>query len=43
MAEELRLIHANEQNNIDLTPVSKIEIYSFSIHFAKIVLIYQLH
>lgn len=29
MAEELRLIHANEQNNIDLTPVSKIEIYSF--------------
>lgn len=35
MAEELRLIHANEQNNIDLTPVSKIEIYSFFDPFCE--------
>ena len=35
MAEELRLIHANEQSNADLTPASKIEIYSFFDPFCE--------
>ena len=36
MAEELRLIHANEQSNADLTPASKIEIYSFFDPFCRL-------
>lgn len=35
MAEELRIIHANEHNNVDLNPVSKIEIYSFFDPFCE--------
>ena len=35
MAEELKLINANSREDANLSPLSKIEIYSFSIHSVK--------
>ena len=35
MTEELKLIHANSREDANLSPVSKIEIYSFFDPFSK--------
>ncbi|KEK59388.1 putative dithiol-disulfide isomerase domain protein [Staphylococcus aureus 1101-2 2011] len=41
MAGELRIMENKSREDINLSPVSKIEIYSFSIHLAPIASNYQ--
>lgn len=43
MAAELRILDNKSREDANLSPVSKIEIYSFLILLAKTVLSYQLY
>ena len=40
MAEELKLMHNESREDTNLSPVSKIEIYSFLTHLTQIALNY---